>query len=306
MIDLLNNKLALVCPDPVIGVDLSGYINVFNPAAENLLGYHQEEVIGKKHISDIYHPGKSAYDIMRLILSTKHGKEGQLKAHETKVKSKNGSIIPIQISATLLEENGKKIGSVGFFHDLTEQKQLEQSLKELAITDGLTGLYNQRHFHSVLSAELERCKRYGRSISMVCIDMDNFKTVNDTLGHLEGDNILRLVGELIKDVLRQSDFGFRYGGDEFMLILPETDQKEATKLAKRLAQHFNEKKPASLLEHDELALPVSLSMGIAELSADEAVGLFIKRADLAMYQAKKQPGNSTVSADEWAELNPDA
>jgi len=288
----VNQELALICPDPIIGVNRQGVITLFNPAAEALLGYPKEEMIGHINIVNLYHPPEAAKEVKRLMYSTEHGNYGQIQNHETHLLSKQGRAIPIRISATVLSDQDKEIGSFGFFHDLTETKALQESLKQLSITDSLTGLFNQRHFHSLMETEVERSKRYDHELSLICIDMDNFKAVNDTLGHLEGDNLLRFVGDSLRDILRESDLAFRYGGDEFMLLLPETVAQEAKCLAERMVERFESEKSGILIEYNKEHLPVGLSFGIAQFFDDEDANLFIKRADLAMYQAKKVRGCS--------------
>jgi len=288
----VNHELALICPDPIIGVNRQGVITLFNPAAESLLGYSKAEMIGHFHIGNLYHPPEAAKEVKRLMYSPEHGKFGQIQNHETHLLSKQGRVIPIRISATVLSDNEEEIGSVGFFHDLSETIALQDSLKKLSITDSLTGLYNQRHFHSLLGTEIERARRYQHYLSLVCIDMDNFKSVNDSLGHLEGDNLLRFVGDTLRSLLRESDAAFRYGGDEFMLLLPETDAEEASYFGDRLIEVFESQKSGILTEYNKTHLPVGLSIGISQINADDDANLVIKRADLAMYQAKKVEGCS--------------
>ncbi|MCW8907831.1 MAG: sensor domain-containing diguanylate cyclase [Sedimenticola sp.] len=295
-IDLINNELALICPDPIIGIDRTGIITLFNPAAERLLGYRKSEMVGRFQIADLYSSPESAREIKRLMYQENKGARGQIIDHKTQLRSKDGNLVPIQLSACLLEEAGQEVGSVGFFHDLTAQLALEKSLKLLSVTDSLTGLFNQRHFHAVLNSEIERCRRYQHELSLVCIDLDKFKSVNDALGHVEGDNALRFVGDAIRSVLRNSDYGFRYGGDEFMIILPETSQENAASVSERLSDYFERNKPSTLIELAQEAEPVALSIGIAQYRDEESASLFVKRADLAMYQAKKQTGNTTIAA----------
>ncbi|WP_428606364.1 diguanylate cyclase [Sedimenticola sp.] len=296
-ISLIDNELALICPDPVIAIDRKGIITLFNPAAENLLGYRQQEMVGRFQIAELYASPESAREIKRLMYQTNNGLKGQIIGHKTHLQAKEGTMIPIQLSACLIEEHGVEVGSVGFFRDLTERLALERSLKMLSVTDSLTGLYNQRHFHTVLNQEIARSKRYRHPLSLICIDLDNFKSVNDTLGHVEGDHALRFVGESIAGILRNIDYGFRYGGDEFMVLLPETEQASADALAQRLIDYFNRNKPNNLVEISQDNDPVALSIGIAEYLADEPAGVFIKRADLAMYRAKKEPGSRVVLAE---------
>jgi diguanylate cyclase (GGDEF)-like protein/PAS domain S-box-containing protein len=296
-VNLINNELALICPDPVIGVDRAGIITLFNPAAERLLGYSSQEMVGQFQISQLYESPESAREIKRLMYSEELGEKGQIIGHKAKLISNSGKAIPIQLSACILMDQGEETGSVGFFHDLTERLAWERSLKHLSVTDSLTGLFNQRHFHTILGQEIERSKRFKHSLSLVCFDLDNFKSVNDQLGHIEGDLALRFIGEAICRVLRLTDFGFRYGGDEFMIILPETNGQDATHFADRLISYFNENQPSNLTELAQETAPVALSIGIAEYSDGEPPNVFTKRADLAMYQAKKQAGCSTVLAD---------
>ncbi|MCW8881947.1 MAG: diguanylate cyclase [Sedimenticola sp.] len=296
-VDLINNELALICPDPVIGINRDGIITLFNPAAEQLLGYSSQEMVGKFHIAQLYPSPESAREIKRLMYQDDQGEKGQLISHKTNLLSKNGVSIPIQLSACVVVEQGEEIGSVGFFRDMTERLALERSLKHMSITDSLTGLFNQRHFHSVLGQEIKRCKRHQHPLTLVCLDMDHFKSVNDKLGHVEGDHALRFIGEAICSILRLSDFGFRYGGDEFMVLLPETASQSAASFTNRLIDYFDNNMPSTLIDLARESEAVALSIGIAQYKDDEPANVFVKRADLAMYQAKKQSGNSTVLAE---------
>lgn len=294
---VINDELALICPDPVIGIKRNGIITLFNPAAERLLGYSGDEVVGRLPVARLYPSRESAREIKRLIYSTDRGIRGQLIDHRTELQSKAGIRIPIQLSASLVEKGGREVGSIGFFRDLTERLELERSLKLLSVTDSLTGLFNQRHFQTVLNREIGRSQRYNHPVSLICIDLDNFKSVNDSLGHMEGDLALRYVGETIANLLRDSDYGFRYGGDEFMVLLPETPQHQAQGLTRRLIDHFSRHMPANLVEVSRAGKPVSLSIGIAQYRDGESVAAFIKRTDLAMYRAKRRSGCLAILAE---------
>ena len=240
--DIWENIVPL-CPDGIIGVDQKGIVVVFNKAAEKLIGYSMDEVIGKLHITQIYHPETLARHIKKLIYSPEHGGAGVLEGYEVDVATKQGQTVPIRLSATLIHKDGREIGSVGFFHDLTLKKEMEARLLELSITDGLTGLFNHRHFYSVLSKELERAHRYNRPFSLIVLDLDNFKQCNDQFGHIEGDNILRIVGETAKELLRTTDSAFRYGGDEFVIVLPETILKSASTRRRKVPEDIQIQMP---------------------------------------------------------------
>ena len=133
MID--SQTLIDLCPDPIIGVDAKGKINLFNTAAERLLGYDSAQVVGALHIAEIYTSFEHAKEIKRLMDSDEYGERGFIEGYETVLKSKWGREIPIRLSASLLEEDHGVAGSVGFFHDMTDRKRLEEKLKKQSITD---------------------------------------------------------------------------------------------------------------------------------------------------------------------------
>lgn len=290
-VNINQAELVSICPDPVIAINRRGVISVFNPSAENLLRYSADQVIGKMSIRQIYPSDAEARKIMRLMMDESFYGVGRIEGYETYVLNSDRDRVPIRLSAAVLMKQGEYRGSVGFFHDMTRQKALETTLLKQSITDDLSGLYNQRHFYVQVSSEMMRVKRYGGELSLVCIDLDGFKQVNDKLGHLEGDQIVRLIGRVLRDGLRESDQAFRYGGDEFMLLLPNTSRDEACQLADRVRQLFNLEcsySPASF-HHD--AVTVSMSLGVASCSGAEPVDFFVQKADMAMYSAKQAGGD---------------
>lgn len=278
------HDFVLLCPDPIIGVDRTGTIVLFNAAAERLLGYRSEDVIGRLSIVDVYPSADRARDISRQLHASP---DRQVEGCETQLVAKDGRIVDIRLSAKIVMRDGEKFGSIGFFHDLTERKQLESRLKHLSITDSLTGLFNQRHFFAVLDPELERAKRYHRPLSLVCIDLDNFKQVNDRLGHLEGDCALRFTAHAIGRQVRKTDLAFRYGGDEFMVLLLETSGAEAETFAGRLQEWFD-RRWAEDWSPKPRCPRVGLSIGIAEFDQHELPEALVRRADQTMYEAKKR------------------
>ncbi|WP_207061513.1 sensor domain-containing diguanylate cyclase [Motiliproteus sp. SC1-56] len=294
---LLQANLAAICPDPIIAVDRAGIIVFFNDAAEQLLEYRADEVMGKLHIQDLYHPSRAGRIVKRMMYSPEYGGKGRIQGHESALISKHGRIIPIQISAALIMEDGREVGSIGFFHDLSRRKQMENSLRKLSITDNLTGLHNQRHFYAVLKQEMARSARYNQPLSLVCADMDNFKQVNDSLGHQVGDSLIAFLGAMIREELRSSDFGFRYGGDEFMILLPQTGLPKSRALADRLRQRFHQEAPEVVSGLDRSLPPLSLSIGVVDFKPGTSSELFIREADMAMYQAKSGGGNQVALSE---------
>ncbi len=176
-----------------------------------------------------------------------------------------------------------------------EIAELYEETEKMSITDGLTGLYNHREFYRLLEKEVERSRRYGTDISVLMIDVDNFKIYNDTYGHMAGDMALRKIADAIKSSVRKLDIVARYGGEEFAVILPETNQAGAVSLAERIKNSVSSINFSP--EEDEFVrLTVSIgvcSMKNGELSPDK----FISRADDAAYLAKKTGKNKICVAD---------
>lgn len=284
--------LVSLCPDPVIGVDGKGVVQIFNAAAEKLLGYSSDDVVGIKSIAEIYSSLEHAKSIKRLMFSDNYGPAGSIEGYEAKLKRSDGEAVPIRLSAAIVDQS--EGSSIGFFHDLTERHNLEKKLHMLSVTDELTGLFNQRHFYKVMAQELDRAKRYKHPLSIICFDLDNFKKVNDSLGHLEGDRVLRMIGDILKETLRNCDVAVRYGGDEFMVLLPETGIKDAAKTAERLRSIFNKQCPFSVDHEADTIVTVSMSLGVTETNGAENADQIVQRADLAMYESKSSGGNSTV------------
>ncbi len=166
-------------------------------------------------------------------------------------------------------------------------EELSQRLRSLAYHDSLTGLYNHRYFYEQLDHEVERAQRYGRPVSVMLLDLDHFKAVNDTYGHLMGDKLLSLVGQIIKDQMRSSDIAARYGGDEFAIILPDTPRAAAKATAEKLARAIatGRASAAALSEN----LPLSASYGVACCPDDaRSVSELLQLADDDVYAGKKR------------------
>ena len=170
---------------------------------------------------------------------------------------------------------------------LTQERNITLAqLRELAITDNLTQLYNSRHFYAQMENEINRYNRYQRPLSLLLIDVDHFKDYNDTHGHLEGDKVLYQIAQLIQSCLRTMDSAYRYGGEEFTVILPETPCKAAMAVSERIN---NLVKNELFIENIQQNL--SVSIGVTEYKSGETTIEFMRRADQAMYVAKKSGRN---------------
>jgi len=168
-------------------------------------------------------------------------------------------------------------------------------IHELTITDDVTSLYNARHLNFVLETEIYRSNRYHYEFSLIFIDLDHFKEVNDTYGHLVGSKLLCELAEVIRGSLRLIDYAFRYGGDEFVVLLPQTGKEQATVVARRLHQRLNESR---FLVGENLNLKVTASLGLATYPMDaKSKAELVKLADEAMYLVKNTSRNNIAVAN---------
>jgi diguanylate cyclase (GGDEF)-like protein/PAS domain S-box-containing protein len=267
-----------------------------NKAMLDLFGYRKEQMMTMK-FQDLY---VDPADVTRFQHEIE--KKGSLRDHEAKLLKKGGKVMDCLLIATQKRsEDGAVTGYQGIVRDITAQKAMEEALresekkyKELSITDDLTGLFNQRHFYNQLRAEIDRIQRYKHPLALLLLDVDNFKIYNDTYGHLAGDKVLTKLGEVIRNSIRKTDSGYRYGGEEFTVILTETRGQDAGVAAERLRKRFA----------DEVFFPVPLepvrvtvSVGIANYRDGEEIASFVKRADQNMYEAKAKGKNCIFFSD---------
>ena len=193
-------------------------------------------------------------------------------------------------SAAELEELALRAGPA------IDNAQRFREARQLADLDALTGLHNRRYFHETLVREVARAQRYNRSLALVVFDLDDFKAINDRIGHLAGDGVLAEAAERVLDVVRAADIACRVGGDEFAVILPESSLRDADQLYTRLEEVLSDRPIAQ-------AVRLHLSAGVTELRPDDDAISFFERADEALYRAK-DAGKGTVVAIETPTLVP--
>lgn len=190
------------------------------------------------------------------------------------------------------------IRTAELYQEIQLRKQVEAELRrselryrELSLTDELTGLFNARHFFRQMQAECERALRYSHPLALCVMDVDNFKIYNDTYGHLSGDAVLSELGRIIQRLIRDADSAYRYGGEEFILLLPETQPDEAVRVAERIRTVFNEH---AFFPKNGTEVHVTLSLGVTRFKCGaESPSNFLERADRNMYTAKKNGRNRT-------------
>jgi len=196
------------------------------------------------------------------------------------------------IKPVRLEELLLRLKRVLKERNLTNERiRMMEKLQKLAVTDGLTKLYNSRSFYSQLETEVDRFNRYKHPLALLLLDLDHFKDYNDTYGHLEGDKVLVRFSQIIKTCLRANDTAYRYGGEEFTVILPETGGDEAGLVAQRIRVALETERFSPINGKEA---KITISIGVTEYQSKEELSTFIQRADRAMYRSK-QKGRNLVS-----------
>jgi diguanylate cyclase (GGDEF)-like protein/PAS domain S-box-containing protein len=266
------------------------FIVYVNPAFERLLGYSADEVVGQnpKVLQGPETDDKTRFQIRDAMTS------GERIRTQILNYTKDGQPVWMDINIVpIFNEHGKLAYFAAIERDLTEHKMLEARLEMLASTDTLTGLPNRLAIMNKAEKEFARSKRYSRPLSLVMIDVDHFKSINDTYGHATGDHVLQNVGHICTDTLRDSDLLGRVGGEEFILILPDTPKQNAEYVAERMRERLE----LSEIKYEQHTLKITASFGVASIrEADIAMEEIIERADAAMYTAKNSGRNQVQSA----------
>lgn len=277
----LNNYVALVNESVITSsTDLAGNIIYASNAFCRVSKYEKSELIGKNH-RIIRHPDMPEEIYKELWNTITHNQTWQ---GEIKNKAKDGSVYWVYaVISPDFDEDGERIGYTAIRQDITDKKRAE----ELAITDRLTGLYNRLKLDEVLNYEIAQTRRYETPLSIIIIDIDHFKSVNDTYGHQTGDMVLKEAAQILRSCSRASDTSGRWGGEEFLIILPNTNLSGALEAAEKIR---------TAIENHSFSVvgQKTASFGVSEVLANENEDSFIERADQALYRAKTGGRNQVV------------
>jgi diguanylate cyclase (GGDEF)-like protein/PAS domain S-box-containing protein len=257
-----------------------------NKRCADLFGFTLEELQGKKS-PDYYVDPKARDRVIGRVMA-----EGQVDGEVVLMRRSSGEQFWALLSARAIEFEGAPALLAGI-SDITPQKRLEERLRELAMHDELTGLYNRRHFIELAEAELARVRRTGTPLSLVMVDIDHFKRVNDFFGHAIGDLALKELASAMRETLRGSDVPARFGGEEFVLLLTDTGLEGALSVTERLRERVGR---AEVPAGQDRAARFTISAGVAELAAGESFESVLARADEALYRAKAEGRNRTLSS----------
>jgi diguanylate cyclase (GGDEF)-like protein/PAS domain S-box-containing protein len=302
-----NARLAAILEttgDGIYQIDNDGRLVYLNRSGEKLLGYEQAELRGR-NMHEVIHsrtpdgetrPAESCPFMAVLRNGISH------RSEEEWYQRKDGTFISVECTSTPLRLDGEITGLVLSFHDITERKRSEAALREsefklrealtrersAARVDFLTGIFNRRGFFEIAASESQRSRRYKRPLSLVYVDVDNFKAVNDSQGHDAGDELLVQIAAVVHSEVRGTDSVGRLGGDEFAVLLPETNQNEGRVVVEKLQKQL-------LGAMQERGWPVTFSIGLISFQVPpESIEDMVREADRVMYSVKLQGKNSVA------------
>lgn len=263
----------------------------FSPQLKRMLGYGPDEMAPVLSTwSDNVHPD-DAPRVMAVLQAHMAGKRARYEA-EYRLRNRNGHYLWVSDRGRVCDRapDGAPIRIVGMVHDISEHKLLEERLMAQASHDTLTGLPNRRQGSEFFESKLAWCRRVGRPLGIAFADVDHFKQINDTYGHPVGDHIIHRLGQILRGATRETDLVCRWGGDEFIVICPETDQAQMQALTEKLCEAvvcgFSGTTPSS-----------TISIGYANFPQDGAdIARLLARADAALYRAKSLGRNRVAAA----------
>ncbi len=270
--------------DGIIAINNKGIIKSVNPAAEHIFGYPAAEMIGQNvsMLTSETHRDRHDSYLENYLHTGESDFIGQIR--EGRGCRKDGTLFPVEIAISESPMSNEH-RFVAIVRDVTERKQAEEKIMHLAMTDPLTGLANRHRFNSRLDDALHMARRMGYPVAVMILDLDRFKQINDTQGHLIGDEVLKRVADILTAVFRDVDTVARWGGDEFAVILNGLDNIENESIpAQRI---INELSQPIVIEGNELLTGISIGISLFPDDGANPIEL-IRKADLALFRAKKE------------------
>ena len=280
IVPIAREKLIDSLKDGMIVLDTQGRIVDMNSSAAQMIGNSSDKLLGREIESLLHFPPS--------ILDQPLEKEIRF---ELEVGSTNQRYFDVLISP-LLDGKVIVIGRLIIFRDSTEHKYIQDELRRLARTDPLTKLYNRRYFFEVAEKEFAKSVRHQRNLSVILLDIDFFKKINDTYGHVIGDQALTQIGSILRQTARETDVAARYGGEEFILLLPETNSNAAKITAERMRKLME----GFPIENNEDIIRITASFGVAgnDNTSVKTIDDLISKADQALYEAKRTGRNRVI------------
>ena len=264
--------------------DIDGNIIYVNPATTRITQFSEEEMLG--HNSNIFQSGKHTPEFYKKLWDTILS--GETYKNILINKKKDGTLFyDEKIISPLKNKNGDIRYFISTSRDISDRIELEQELKQLATKDTLTGIYNRYMINTKIEEEIKRVNRYGKPFGLLMFDIDHFKKVNDTYGHDVGDYVLQEISSIVLNNIRETDSFGRWGGEEFMILMPCTPEEQLVELAQKIRKAIE-------TYVFEKVHQVTISIGVTLYKKDEELKTLIKRVDTALYEAKEQGRNRVV------------
>jgi len=283
-----QNAILTAIPDLMFELDSDGtYLNIWAQNPQELAAT-EKQLLGNKVLDML--PKSAAAEVMLAIGEVFI--KGASFGHQIQIETPDGELW-FELSASLKNNTNMPSTVIILSRNITEGKKLEFELRHLSRHDSLTNLYNRRTLLELLGQDIHRASRYKTPFSLCMLDIDYFKHINDTYGHIVGDNVLQGLSNLLRDILRDIDYTGRYGGEEFIIALPQTTLSQASEFSERLRN-----KIAALKFQDDSknVFSITISIGIAEFNERyNSVDSLVNAADSAMYHAKKSGRNCVKS-----------
>jgi len=275
--------------DAIVTTDAEGGILMANPAARELFRFGGEEVEGGDFNKLFADPG------LPRKLAAETGEKGFVRDFEARLYGQESPVMDCLLTVRAkLSAAGEVVGYEGIIRDVTPFKRMEEELRRLATIDSLTGVNNRRNYLELTQMEIRRAQRYRNQLSLIMLDIDHFKKINDTYGHSAGDLVLTELGSICRQEMRESDIIGRLGGEEFAITLTQSGQEEALALAERLRAVVSQRS----VKIEEGEFRFTASFGVAWMSpGEEDLKPLLDRADRALYEAKKSGRNRVRAAD---------
>ncbi|MDX1378228.1 MAG: diguanylate cyclase [Anaerolineales bacterium] len=280
--------------DMIFIAGLDEQIKDANPSCLDILGYTREELRDMK-LSDLVVQPQNTKQIKKILRE-----QNIVKDFELELRQKDGKIIHGLLTLTFRRNEDGKIAELqGNVHDISAKKQAEaeqmraMEFEQLSITDPLTGIYNRRFFDEIAGKELERAKRSASLLTIIILDIDHFKEINDTYGHLIGDQVLINLANIYQENMRSMDIFARYGGEEFIILMPDTSADSAHQTTERLRTALEET-PLAIYEDKEIFVTISAGIAVCDGHESVDVSTLLERADQALYTSKQSGRNKTT------------
>lgn len=278
--------------DAIISIDSSENIVLFNQAASRIFGYTNEEIIGRplSELIPVETRKKHSGYVVEFADAPDTSRHMRLRTPVLALR-KNGSEFAASITISK-HRVGHDLEMTAIVRDIFDETRLIEDLLIASRYDALTGLYNRRRFGELLEAEINRCRRFERGFSLLMLDIDDFKKINDTYGHMMGDQMLKTFGQRLAGMIREMDVVCRWGGEEFVALLPETSMEGAFVVAEKIRSETE----AARLNHEGIEIGFTVSIGLAHFaSGDGSIDNAIDTVDRSLYAAKKAGKNRVVA-----------